>query len=183
MPGTRDIPADVKDFAQRAAEAVEPKKEIPRHLRYTVFPIYGLRKTGDSPGSPIVGDPKLQGTAAMLTRDGLFLTAGHCVNHAFGKKDITGQNEYRPTDYTLHVFNLDQAVMKICKIFDISISEKWDVAIGRAEWPGKDSEYPYTLGIATNRIEKGGYVFGIGYPNTVVEGEDGGTLKVAFNSR
>ena len=161
-------------------ENADNRHRIPAHLRYTVFPIVALKRTDDHPSGAVTGDPKIQGTAMMLSHDGLFLTAGHCVNVGFGEKDITGKNAHDPNDYAIVAIHEQQRGFKFCRVLELSISSTCDVAIGRAEVPGSD--YPDTLGLGTGRLGRGASVFGIGYPETDVKGEPGGPLSLSMNS-
>jgi hypothetical protein len=95
-----------------------------------VFPIIAPRRTDDRPSGAVAGDPKVRGTAVMLSRDGLFLTAGHCFNVAFGEKDITGQNAHDPSDYAIMAIHFRQRAFKFCQVLDLSICPTCDVAVG-----------------------------------------------------
>ena len=117
----------------------------------------------------------------MLSHDGLFLTAGHCVNVAFGERDITGRNAHDPSDYAIMAVEFSQRAFKFCQVLDLSICPTCDVAVGRAELPGSD--YPDVLGLATARLGEGSAVLGIGYPDSHVEGEPGGPLMVSMFAR
>lgn len=160
------------------------RSAIPHGLEYAVFPIVALRRTGEGPVGPVSANPHVQGTAVILSPSGIFCTAGHCVNVAFGAADITGQQAHDPRDYALFVFNSRQRVFKIAMVTEFSISAEFDLAIGRAELPGPDSAYPTSLGIGTSRVGAGSAVFGIGYPETAIEDDDvGGVLKMSFLPR
>ena len=176
-----EIIHDLQRFLRQAGEATDPRYNIPAHLKYTVFPIIALRRTDDRPSGAVAGDPKVQGTAVMLSHDGLFLTAGHCVNVAFGEKDITGQNAHDPSDYAIIAVEFSQRAFKFCQVLDLSICPTCDVAVGRAELPGSD--YPDILGLATARLGNWSAVLGIGYPDSQVDGEPGGALKMSLFAR
>jgi hypothetical protein len=136
-------------FLQKAGEDGDLRYSIPRRLEYAVFPIIALRRTGEGPVGPVNANPQVQGTATMLSEFGLFCTAGHCVNTAFGDPDITGQNAHDPNDYALLVFESTQRVFKIAMVTELSISNEFDLAVGRAEKPGQESNYPTTLGVGS----------------------------------
>jgi len=70
-------------------------------LVQAVFPIMALKYDTDDRRGPVTGEPKVQGSVTVLTSDGLFVTAAHCLAFAYGAKNIVGQNEFRPGDYSL----------------------------------------------------------------------------------
>jgi hypothetical protein len=142
--------------------------ESPRAFEYATFPILPLRKT---PGteSGVSGNPDYQGTAVMLTPDGLFMTARHCVNVAFGEKDIVGDNAYSIEDYGLLIHQKQRRIFDLRKVISLSAHPEYDVAIGVAEVPiPGQSNFPMTLGL-DECIGRGGFGARTGLPRHAVE--------------
>jgi hypothetical protein len=113
------------------------------------------------------GNPDHQGTATMLTPDGLFITARHCINIAFGEKDIVGKNAYSISDYSLLVHHKQRRTFDIKPVIGLSGHPEYDIAIGVAEVPiPGESNYPATLGLGTSGLSLGATVLALGYPGT-----------------
>jgi hypothetical protein len=140
--------------------------EIPRSLDYATYPILPIRK---KPGtaSAVDANPDHQGTATMLTPDGLFITARHCINIAFGEKDIVGNNAYSIADYGLLIYDKRQRAFDVRPVIGLSGHPDYDIAIGVAEVPiPGESNYPRTLGLGVSALGMGATVLALGYPGT-----------------
>ncbi len=144
----------LQNFLRESTDGVDPRYVIPAHLKYTVFPIIALKHTDDRPNGAVAGDPNIQGTAAILSHMGLFITAGHCVNVAFGEKDITGQNAHRPGDYIIFAVEYsDSAHSNGLYRWSSCPSVRHAMSLlAELELPG--SNYPDTLGLGTARARK-----------------------------
>jgi len=143
-----------------------PGTEIPRILEYATFPILPIRK---KPGtaSAVDANPDHQGTATMLTPDGLFITARHCINIAFGDKDIVGNNAYSISDYGLLIYHKEQRAFDVRPVIGLSGHPEYDIAIGVAEVPiPGESDFPMTLGLGTSALGSSASVLALGYPGT-----------------
>jgi hypothetical protein len=112
-------------------------------------------------------NPDHQGTATMLTPDGLFITARHCINIAFGDKDIVGNNAYSISDYGLLIYHKEQRAFDVRPVIGLSGHPEYDIAIGVAEVPiPGESDFPMTLGLGTSALGSSASVLALGYPGT-----------------
>jgi hypothetical protein len=120
-----------------------------------VFPLPAMRRETDTRiYSP---DPRIQGSAIMLTKDGVFLTAKHVVEG------------YRPEQFSLiaYALNSSRGFCQLCEVKDLSLHPVLDVAIGICGTL-PDNGFPYVLGLGTSPLGLGSSVFGIGFPETGV---------------
>jgi hypothetical protein len=103
----------------------------------------------------------------MLTPDGLFITARHCINIAFGEKDIVGNNAYDISDYGLVIYHKQQRAFDVRAVIGLSGHPDYDIAIGVAEVPiPGERDFPMTLGLGTSALGTGASVLALGYPGT-----------------
>lgn len=159
-----------------------------RTFEYATFPILPMRpKPGTDSG--VEGNPDHQGTATILTPDGLFITARHCINIAFGDKDIVGNRAYSMQDYALLIYYREKRAYALKPVVGLSAHPEYDVAIGVAEVPTPgESNYPRTLGLGTSSLGNGAAVLALGFPDTewnrTADGTPAGDqLRMTFGSR
>jgi hypothetical protein len=144
-----------------------------------VFPIMALKYDTNDRRGPVTGDPKVQGSVTLLTSDGLFVTAAHCLAFAYGDKDIVGQNEFRPGDYSLVIPGGRDGQPFLLPVSEVCHHPVYDVAVGLAPPHG---HFPMRLGIGTSTLAPGASVLGLGYPETEVM-ESPELLKTSITTR
>lgn len=130
----------------------------------SVLPIIALQPLNCTYNGTI-GDPRVQGTATIISPFGLFLTAAHCVNHSFGPKDIVGTNEYLVAYYSLVDLTNHGSGLGLLSVKYIEFHPKYDVVIGLLQNPDKII-FNNFMPIDWRVIGSGKSIYSLGFPNT-----------------
>jgi hypothetical protein len=128
-----------------------------RVLRDAVFPIFPMRHLANDGRRLLRGNPSEQGTAFIISRDGVFLTARHVVNHADADS------------LSIAAVNVVTRRYAFYAVKSLEMHPEFDVAIGTVGPPRAKNGWPHPLTLGTGPLSVDAGVFVYGFPQTRVE--------------
>ena len=129
-----------------------------RALRYAVFPIFPMRHVTHASSRKLLrGDPHEQGTAFIISPDGIFLTARHVVDHDDADK------------LSIAAFNIKSRRYAFCAVKTLETHAQFDVAIGSIGPPNERELWPHKLALGGSSIAPGAAIYVYGFQGTRIE--------------
>jgi hypothetical protein len=125
-------------------------------LLEVVFPLIVMRQQAPDVGRNLVGEAHEQGTAFLISRRGVFLTARHVTKG------------YSANQLSLVVINMPRRTMLWVPIQAIEDHPEYDVTIGIAA-STSERGWPRQLPLAGSRLGPGSAVIAYGYAETKVD--------------